>query len=62
MKEHNWHRRHALQLACQLPEDSEDAPIVLRMATQLVTGFLAEPDEAPKAATVLSIVQPSKSG
>jgi hypothetical protein len=53
MKEHNWHRRHALQLACQLPEDSEDALIVLRMATQFMTDFLAEPGPTKKPAPVL---------
>lgn len=61
MREENWHRRHAVMLASQLPEKTEDALAVLRLATQLVTDFLAEPDEAPKAAPVFSIVQPSKS-
>jgi hypothetical protein len=61
MKPENWHRRHAVMLASQLPEETEDALTVLRLATQLVTGFLAEPDEAPKAAPVFSIIQSSKS-
>lgn len=38
----SWHRRHALQIVAALPETVEDALIVLRLATLLVTGFLAE--------------------
>jgi hypothetical protein len=41
MKEENWHRRHAIQLASQLSEGTEDALAVLRLATELVTGFLS---------------------
>jgi hypothetical protein len=41
-KEEAWHRRHAILVAAQLPEGIDDALIVLRLATQLVTGFLAE--------------------
>jgi hypothetical protein len=49
MKEQNWHRRHAVMLASQLPEETEDALAVLRLATELVTGFLAV--DEPKAAS-----------
>jgi hypothetical protein len=49
MKEQNWHRRHAVMLASQLPEKTEDALAVLRLATELVTGFLAV--DEPKAAS-----------
>ena len=42
MKVENWHRRQAIVLASQLPEKTEDALAVLRLATELVTGFLAE--------------------
>lgn len=43
-----WHRRHAIQLAAQLPEHPEDALAVLRYATELVEQFLAPsyPQEA----------------
>lgn len=37
-----WHRRHAIQVAAALPETIEDALIVLALAQQLVTGFLAD--------------------
>ena len=39
----DWRRRHAIQIAAQLPEDAEDALIVLECARELVEGFLARP-------------------
>lgn len=36
----NWHRRHAIQLAAQLPENPEDALLVLDLVRALVEGFL----------------------
>lgn len=36
-----WHRRHAIQIAAALPESAEDALIVLELAKELVSGFLA---------------------
>lgn len=35
-----WHRRHAIQLAAQLPENPEDALLVLELTRQLVEEFL----------------------
>jgi hypothetical protein len=32
----HWQKRHALQLASQLPDDPEDARAVIRYLTQLV--------------------------
>ena len=55
MKEENWHRRHAVMLASQLPEGTEDALAVLRLATELVTGFLSGPSPMKKPATVVRI-------
>jgi len=52
-KEENWHRRHAIMLAGQLPDDKEDALTVLRLATQLVTDFLVEPEPVRKPALVV---------
>lgn len=57
MKAENWHRRHAVQIVCALPEDTEDAQLVLRLATQLVTGFLAESETAPKPAPVIALAK-----
>jgi hypothetical protein len=39
-KEEAWHRRHALQVACSLPDSPEDSLIIFRLATQLVTDFM----------------------
>lgn len=45
MPENNsdWRRRHALQIAAQLPEDVEDALAVLDLARELVEKFLQVP-------------------
>jgi hypothetical protein len=49
MKDLSWHRLHAIQVAWMPPENEEDTLIVLRLATELVTHFLAEPPkERPK--------------
>jgi hypothetical protein len=36
-KEEAWHRRHAIQLAGQLPESKEDALAILDAVRRLVT-------------------------
>ncbi len=36
----NWHRRHAIQIAAQLPERTEDALTVLELTKELIEGFL----------------------
>jgi hypothetical protein len=41
-EDHNWRRRHAIQIVAQLPEAAEDALAVLELARQLVEGFLLE--------------------
>jgi hypothetical protein len=51
-----WHRRHAVMLASQLPEDTSDALIVLRLAIELAEGFLADSDKH-EPAKVLTIVR-----
>jgi len=50
-KEEAWHRRHALQIACALPDTPDDCLIILRLATQLVTDFLMQSDEAQSIAS-----------
>ena len=56
LREGNWHRRHAVMLASQFPEKTEDGMIILRLATQLVTDFLADPEPPRKPApTVVRI-------
>ena len=50
-----WHRRHALLLASQLPENPADARLVLQAITELVDTFIAKGEgmEPEKAANVL---------
>lgn len=36
-----WHRRQAIHIAAALPESIDDAMIVLELAKELVSGFLA---------------------
>ncbi|WLB18944.1 hypothetical protein [Bradyrhizobium japonicum] len=56
MKENSWHRRHAIQLASQLPEGNEDAMIILRLMARLVTDFLDAPEPTPKPAPVVVLI------
>ena len=41
MRVEAWHRRQAIQVAAALPETQEDALLVLELAKELVTSFLA---------------------
>jgi len=46
-----WHRRHAMILAGQLPEDPTDAALVLQAVQELLQTFLSQvPSEEPKRA------------
>lgn len=36
----NWMRRHAIQIAAQLPEDPKEALAVLELTRDLIEGFL----------------------
>ena len=49
----NWHRRHALQIATQLPEDTGDALLVLDFARQLVEKFLGARNDLPEGQEAL---------
>jgi hypothetical protein len=42
----SWHRRQAVQIVAQLPEDASDALMVLEQAMVLVRTFLS--DDAPQ--------------
>jgi hypothetical protein len=37
-----WQRRHAIQLAAQLPEDQADALLILEFAREIVIQFMGE--------------------
>ena len=55
MKQENSHKRHAIQIVSALPEETEGALAVLRLATELVTGFLAQSESTQKPAVVVLI-------
>jgi hypothetical protein len=60
MKVQLWHRRHALMIASQLPEDPNDALAVFGAAMDVVREFLAGKQDEPETAekptlTVISI-------
>lgn len=44
-----WMRRHAIQIAAQLPERTEDALMVLELARKLVQTFLVDDREREPA-------------
>jgi hypothetical protein len=43
-----WQRRQAVQLTAMLPEKTEDARLVLKLALELVNGFLSGGQSAPE--------------
>ncbi len=46
-----WRRRHAVQIAAQLPDNREDALAILELVKELVEGFLY-PEGAHDAAVL----------
>ena len=50
-----WHRRHAMVLAGQLPENMADTQLVLKALHELVDNYLSQSpsEEIPRAANVL---------
>jgi hypothetical protein len=44
-----WHRRHAIHIASELPDDPEDAIMVLKLAMEVVETFLREKPSKPLA-------------
>jgi hypothetical protein len=56
-----WHRRHAIALAGQLPDNTADALLVIEALKELVDTFLSVEDEEPRqAANVLPFGASSK--
>jgi hypothetical protein len=52
----NWYKRHALQLACQLPDNAADARAVLREVQDIVDSWLhVEP--APAQSKVIALLR-----
>jgi hypothetical protein len=58
MKIETWHRRHALTLASQLPDDRGDALAVLDCVRELVATFLQSDTPDPAKAPVVTLVRP----
>jgi hypothetical protein len=56
--DNNWHRRHAVQVVCSLPDDSADALRILDFARELVVGFLSGDALEPAKASVVTLVRP----
>lgn len=51
-----WHRRQALMLASQLPENAEDGLIILQLATQIAADFLSVDEPEKKSAPVIALI------
>jgi hypothetical protein len=49
----NWHKRHAVHLVAQLPDNADDARAVLREAQNLVDSWLHPPVTAPSKVLTL---------
>ena len=65
MKRNTWLRRHAVQIAAQLPEDTEQALAVLNLARILVETFLSGDQALPSHGSAprrfaISIVKPDE--
>ena len=58
MRIETWHRHHALLMASNFPSGIEDARIVLKLLTDLVEGFLADPEpNHTERANVVTLVK-----
>jgi hypothetical protein len=56
--EADWRRRHALNLASQLPKNNADALVILDLVRELVVSFLqADTAPEPAKAPVVTLVR-----
>jgi hypothetical protein len=51
----NWHRRHALTLASQLPDNANDALLVIEATREIVEQFLMPKEVTPFPENVLAL-------
>jgi hypothetical protein len=58
-KEEAWHRRHAVQLASQLPDDPEDAALIIAAVRRLLDGFLTD-EAVQKPLATLTVLRGDK--
>jgi hypothetical protein len=56
-----WHRRHALMLASQLPENSADARLVIQAVTELLDTFMADTADTDRSSNVVPFGSPQPS-
>jgi hypothetical protein len=56
MMAENWHKRHAIMLASQLPDNASDANAIIRELQNLVDTWL-HPAEVSAPAKVVSLVR-----
>jgi hypothetical protein len=52
----NWHKRHALMLASQLPDNASDANVVIRELQNLVDTWL-HPAAIPQPSKVVTLLR-----
>ena len=57
MKIETWHRRQAITLASQLPDNPADALMVLQAARELVETFLQSDTQQAPTLNVLTLVR-----
>lgn len=57
MKIEQWHRRHAMVLAGQLPDGQADALAVLECLREIITTFLHADLPEPAKAPVVTLVR-----
>jgi hypothetical protein len=57
----SWHRRHAVQIVAQLPEDTKDAVQVLELAKDLVEGFLIDRQPRLRSGAIVVLAAASNS-
>jgi len=56
--EADWRRRHALNMAGQLPEKVDDALVILDLLREIVVTFLHVDMPEPAKAPVVELVRP----
>jgi hypothetical protein len=63
MQQGNWHKRHAIQIVAQLPENKNDALKVLAYAKELVEEFLhSESRLTPRWEVIADNPKPHREG
>jgi hypothetical protein len=56
--EADWRRRHALNIASQLPEDPADGLVILDVAREIVVTLLQAGVPEPGKAAVVTLIRP----